>query len=414
VTPYYSDSHVRIYHGDCREVLPSLDPVETCITDPPYGLGFMGKDWDHGVPGEHFWRLIADALLPGAMCFAFGGTRTHHRLMVAIEDAGFEIRDSLGWSHMEHVFCQCVPYAYEQGIRSQGVRRVWRGMDTENPVSSDPESVLLDGVLPVDPHVQPKEGAEGIDLPDLRRTVPSPPITQEEPGCGVLLPVVQEQDVCAEVAENRTPGPAGVDGRKPPVIPKEHERSTQPGMEGRCDVQASEGELQAGEDGSVPSRSCDDGTGERLPAGTPPSDGEVDAKDTQPDGVRPPQEPRQPRQPPRESGALAVEWIPQGGGAWPGCPRCGKPLAPPLFQGPLAWNYGSGFPKSLDVGKALDKAAGEEREVVGVNPTYRKDQTNAPSITLTRNPHITAPATEAAKLWDGWGTALKPAWEPII
>lgn len=97
MTPYYSDSHVTIYHGDCREVLPTLAPVETCITDPPYGLGFMGKDWDHGVPGEHFWRLIADALLPGAMCLAFGGTRTHHRLMVALEDAGFEIRDCLMW-----------------------------------------------------------------------------------------------------------------------------------------------------------------------------------------------------------------------------------------------------------------------------------------------------------------------------
>ncbi|HUT60666.1 MAG TPA: site-specific DNA-methyltransferase [Phycisphaerae bacterium] len=97
MTPYYSDGSVTIFHGDCREVLPTLAPVETCITDPPYGLGFMGKDWDHGVPGEHFWRLIADALLPGAMCLAFGGTRTHHRLMVAMEDAGLEIRDCLMW-----------------------------------------------------------------------------------------------------------------------------------------------------------------------------------------------------------------------------------------------------------------------------------------------------------------------------
>ena len=95
--PYYSDSHVTIYHGDCREILPTLDPVETCITDPPYGLSFMGKDWDHGVPGVHFWEIIRGSLLPGAMCLAFGGTRTHHRLMVAIEDAGFELRDCLMW-----------------------------------------------------------------------------------------------------------------------------------------------------------------------------------------------------------------------------------------------------------------------------------------------------------------------------
>ena len=95
--PYYSDEWVTIYHGDCREVLPTLDPVDTCITDPPYGLGFMGKDWDHGVPGEPFWQAVASALLPGATLLAFGGTRTHHRLMCGIEDAGFELRDCLMW-----------------------------------------------------------------------------------------------------------------------------------------------------------------------------------------------------------------------------------------------------------------------------------------------------------------------------
>jgi DNA modification methylase len=79
----------------------------------------------------------------------------------------------------------------------------------------------------------------------------------------------------------------------------------------------------------------------------------------------------------------------------------------------LAWIYGSGFPKSHDVSKGIDRAAGAEREVVGINPTYRKDQVGAPSFTLQRNPNLTAPATEAAREWQGWGTALKPSWEPI-
>jgi len=95
--PYYKDDWVTIYNGDCREMLPGIDPVETCITDPPYGLEFMGKGWDKGVPGEEFWRIILGALLPGAPCLAFGGTRTHHRLMCAIEDAGFELRDCMMW-----------------------------------------------------------------------------------------------------------------------------------------------------------------------------------------------------------------------------------------------------------------------------------------------------------------------------
>jgi len=171
--PYFSDDWVTVYHGDCRDVLPTLGQVETCITDPPYGLGFMGKDWDHGVPGVHFWELIQNALLPGAMCLAFGGTRTHHRLMVAIEDAGFEIRD------------------------------------------------------------------------------------------------------------------------------------------------------------------C------------------------------------------------------------------------------LMWLYGSGFPKSLDIGKALDKAAGVEREVVGIAKGAASSRTESLGV-FAPEYDATAPATEAAKLWDGWGSALKPAWEPIV
>lgn len=86
-----------IHHGDCRKILPSLEQVDAVVTDPPYGLDFMGKGWDHGVPGVEFWEQILSAMKPGAHLLAFGGTRTHHRLMVAIEDSGFEIRDCLMW-----------------------------------------------------------------------------------------------------------------------------------------------------------------------------------------------------------------------------------------------------------------------------------------------------------------------------
>jgi DNA modification methylase len=68
-----------------------------CLTDPPYGLKFMGKAWDHGVPGPETWREVLRVLQPGAFLLAFGGTRTHHRLACAIEDAGFEIRDCIMW-----------------------------------------------------------------------------------------------------------------------------------------------------------------------------------------------------------------------------------------------------------------------------------------------------------------------------
>ena len=71
--------------------------VDHVVTDPPYGLSFMGKGWDHAVPGPDFWEAIKAVCKPGAMMMAFGGTRTFHRLVGAIEDAGWDIRDCLMW-----------------------------------------------------------------------------------------------------------------------------------------------------------------------------------------------------------------------------------------------------------------------------------------------------------------------------
>ena len=89
-----------------------------------------------------------------------------------------------------------------------------------------------------------------------------------------------------------------------------------------------------------------------------------------------------------------------------------------------AWCYGSGFPKSMNISKQLDKMAGAEREVVGWNSKARiaagSNKRRAEHGTRPSEYYqgtgcaITAPATEEAKLWDGWGTALKPAWEPVV
>jgi len=89
----------EVRHGDCRDVMRSLpaDSVDAIVSDPPYGLAFMGKEWDHGVPGVEFWTEALRVAKPGAHLVAFGGTRTFHRLAVAIEDAGWEVRDCLSW-----------------------------------------------------------------------------------------------------------------------------------------------------------------------------------------------------------------------------------------------------------------------------------------------------------------------------
>jgi site-specific DNA-methyltransferase (adenine-specific) len=88
-----------VHTGDCRDVLRDYpaDHFDSIVSDPPYGLTFMGKGWDRGVPGAEFWQEALRVAKPGAHLLAFGGTRTFHRLTVAIEDAGWEIRDCISW-----------------------------------------------------------------------------------------------------------------------------------------------------------------------------------------------------------------------------------------------------------------------------------------------------------------------------
>jgi len=136
VTPYWSDGDVSLYLGDCMEVLAEMPgaSVDAVVTDPPYGLEFMGREWDSFKPSGARLRTRADArtnpavgasvvttpesyiagqpfqswceawaaeclrvLKPGGHLLAFGGTRTYHRLACGIEDAGFEVRDSMHW-----------------------------------------------------------------------------------------------------------------------------------------------------------------------------------------------------------------------------------------------------------------------------------------------------------------------------
>jgi DNA modification methylase len=99
MTPFHTEPRFTLHVGNSLDVLPTLPPssVDSIVSDPPYGLSFMGKDWDHGVPGEAFWREALRVAKPGAHLLAFGGTRTFHRLAVAIEDAGWEIRDCVMW-----------------------------------------------------------------------------------------------------------------------------------------------------------------------------------------------------------------------------------------------------------------------------------------------------------------------------
>jgi site-specific DNA-methyltransferase (adenine-specific) len=138
---FFLDGKVRLLKGDCLELLPTLEEgsIDSCVTDPPYHLtsivkrfgqpnsapvkvdrfcnhagadkgvspyarsskGFMGKQWDGGDIAfrPEVWAEVLRVLKPGAHLLAFSGTRTYHRMACAIEDAGFEIRDQIGWAY---------------------------------------------------------------------------------------------------------------------------------------------------------------------------------------------------------------------------------------------------------------------------------------------------------------------------
>jgi len=92
-----------VHIGNNLDILPTLPDcsVDSIVTDPPYELGFMGKKWDNtGIAyNTDLWRECLRVLKPGGHLLSFGGTRTWHRVAVAIEDAGFEVRDSIAWMY---------------------------------------------------------------------------------------------------------------------------------------------------------------------------------------------------------------------------------------------------------------------------------------------------------------------------
>jgi hypothetical protein len=101
-----------IYNGDNIQVLRTLpdNSIDSCVTDGPYGLKFMGKknNWDADVPSVELWKEVYRVLKPGGYLLSFGAARTYHRMATRVEEAGFEIRDQLMW-----VYGSGFPHSYD-------------------------------------------------------------------------------------------------------------------------------------------------------------------------------------------------------------------------------------------------------------------------------------------------------------
>lgn len=114
----------EIINGDCLEIMRGMpdNHISAIVTDPPYGLSFMGKQWDGETPGIEYWQEALRICKPGAHLLAFGGSRTHHHLMMAIERAGWEIRDCIMW-----IYGSGFPKSHNFGKKMGGD---WQGYGT--------------------------------------------------------------------------------------------------------------------------------------------------------------------------------------------------------------------------------------------------------------------------------------------
>lgn len=558
----FLDGRVSLHCGDCREVMASLPDasVDSIVTDPPYALvsgnakydfavtgagnprerrapkgGFMGKTWDTGEAAfaVEFWSEAFRVLKPGGHLLAFSGTRTYHRLACAIEDAGFEIRDQIGWAYgcldeqtvavtpsgnVHHSALKAgdlvLTYDVDRGSYQWGaVEHVhrYRISDTVYRVSTDHGEQVVSRNHRC---VVERGGVESFALAEevARQRQASVPVLESLPELLKALPRVHEGTGDAETGllDRLQSGADRGEGGRPTITVQ----STSDGHV--CGVRQGEsdptGVAAQGRDANVlagmqrrlargrvenaraqGARGMDAGIGSRLggavygavqslvegwrhipaqarqlceralcpvPAGVPgdvatgwlrhgTSLGGRAHHGALPDtsGVGAPHRPQAAQQLPEEPHAVRDEQRSQAVRAWPGHKTVVGRVTPEHYDGVIwcvtvrtgafvavrngmAFPTGnSGFPKSLDVSKAIDKAAGAERKVTGVvdtrstfdgherasaaiNVNWREAEGRSDLRDLSKKV-LSEPATDAAHEWQGWGTALKPAWEPI-
>ena len=338
----------QVIQGDCLDVLRGMEPesVDAIVTDPPYGLEFMGKEWDRlidkresrpsgtftdkprgeGVTSggdrtsnpyiasrvtyvagaamqawhEQWAREAYRVLKPGGHMLAFGGTRTSHRMVCAIEDAGFEIRDS-------------VVYMYGSGFpKSLNVSKALAER-TQRCICT-PQAVQYNH--------------DNSDVRDLRQDISEARRMGEAGSESLLLSPMQREGSRPGVGEARSQGPSGLDRSEPSVLSGKDERSEQPGLEGRGHVLAEARELSADQVHPLPGRSASDGPQGQLCNGTSGhhgANGRPPATTIRSSASSRPQPAEQPATEPR---TVALESGTQTSGAWPNCPRCGLPVIP--------------------------------------------------------------------------------------
>ena len=498
----------RIYNESNLETMKRMPDnfLDSIVTDPPYGISFMGKKWDYSIPDVATFTECLRVLKPGGYLLCFCGTRTQHRMAVNIEDAGFELRDIIAWVYgclsedteiltingwerynkniaFNPVLCYLcnenkfefhVPtksYHYENKHTAYRIQ----SDNTDQIVSRNHRVIVERSGRKEFAYAETLEQQENIpfleSLSDLPETIYYPEqgtsITKQD-----LLHTVQKQ-ITSEKQNfanypNRT---TTKDINNLPCVPqtsvetecvvKENKKSNllksvqreteghkfnskqirqnrfeisrnwitggvKSRMEGRCDLFQKTWELFTYKIREVSDRIYGHGSKRRICNGTPIDNGKINKQNafknrgcsslkSQPAG-----------QQDRESNVVSnqsstqttritratITPIEYKGNVW--CVEVPTGAFVARRNGKIFITGNSGFPKSLDVSKAIDKKFGAEREVIGSR--IADDIRSGNFINQESKTHeilITSPASDSAKQWQGWGTALKPAMELI-
>ena len=520
---------IDLRKGDSFEVLKTLDEnsIDAIITDPPYGISFMGAGWDapENIAFDcEFWKLALRVLKPGGHLAAFSSTRTYHRLAVAIEDAGFEVRDQLAWVYgclddttkavttegvvsynelkigdmilsydiatrayrwepIEEVYTynikdtvyristdygdQIVSRNHRCIIKQSGseefvyAEEAARQYEVRVPILEDLPSLL--SALPESESL-PSGSKQGLferlsetiverqalncdanrdaqrEIVGGMRRLRSKVLPQYEMVAGSdtpgLFEKVQRHNTRPHFDHafaQRTPG---LDGTHESFFVTKVDGRQEPGVERGSHLQATEGQLLGCDIRSMSERLSRDVSQRRLRDGTSPYCGDGNRTMSDKSGSGSPYRSSAIQQFEGEFDAVCNKQRSQEIREWSGHRSVVGRIKAERYDG-VVWcvkvrtgafvavrngmafpTGNSGFPKSMDVSKAIDKAAGATREVVGTRKTCKGDSGTKTYSALgafaqTSTVHVTEPATAEAKQWEGWGTSLKPAWETI-
>ena len=429
-------STYKLINGDCIEEMKKMDAnsIDSIVTDPPYEIGFMNKGWDNtGIAyNKDMWKQALRVLKPGGHMLAFSSTRTYHRMVCAIEDSGFEIRDQLAWiygcltedteiltdkgwkrydkSKLDNTYNQdkILVYDIEKDIYKWEEPQRWSfysiNKDKVFRLKSDTTDQIVSRnhncVVERNGKLVFRKAEELFDV-EYVPTLPEDFYSLQKDKIGLLQSSMQWSISGNRMEETFTSGTDWLYKKEKNRSSQENDGSEESCLERWGDLSKSEGKLQESknQNGSLSNRISNNGKKQWICSGIQAEYGDGDLSSSNKARVRSSYRPQCGEQSYQQSNVICDEQRPQtlrmgksynttlatiSEEEYTGiifCPTTSTGAFVARRNGKVFITGNSGFPKSQNVGKMIDKKAGK---------------------------------TKDAQKYDGWGTALKPAQEPIV